>query len=273
MAKRASVVTISEYKNSNNNLPGVANDREAIAKILGRFGIFDIESLQDSNASSANIKRSVDKLITAHQPGDTSVFYFSGHGFKMPLSGKISEALVPFESSSSSLIFDSYFAEVLQAINPSSGNIWFIIDACYSGDLFKDASLADEQEKFIMPRDIYYDGFLSSPLDPHLDTSKDIILDSQLSSNVFFFSACKADEKALCKDVGDGTKPNRSVFTWAIESALANTEKASGNSISCKDLELAVVSKINILLTPGRQTPIFAASSKSEGILDTLFCS
>lgn len=105
---RAAVLVGCNYPNTPHELHGCINDvlgmREVLVKELG-FEWRHIELLTDAPGSSvmptgANIKKAVDRMVDAAQPGDVLFFQYSGHGTTIPSSKpghpfRQDEAIVP----------------------------------------------------------------------------------------------------------------------------------------------------------------------------------
>jgi len=233
MVARALVVGIERYANPRNNLIGVSNDVAAAIRVLGRFGINDIEVLRDQNATRKGIEGGLAALLNRTGDGDVAIFYYSGHGALLPpdFSGSDDpdgrdEALVPYESDTQSLIIDNTVAGLLDSHLSRSAFFYGIYDCCHSGDIQKNVLLefqlnkvqhADalnmEVEKSVRIDDLIFNGiagsgYRSGPM------FKDLILDNG-RDNAAHFAASEPDVTALVVNI-DGVR--RSVFTWALES-------------------------------------------------------
>jgi hypothetical protein len=242
MSTRALIVGIAQYANPKNNLDGVENDVSAMVKVLGKFGISDIEVIRDSNATAENIRKGLRNLVVGSVKNDTRIFYYSGHGALLPsdFSGSDDkdgrdEALVPYEGTLSSLILDNWIASFLKNVLPPGVFIWSIYDSCHSGEMYKyiadieglpsDAKAmtnpktkTDAKVKMLTMGDLVVD---SAPLrlSTHgpLITTKDFIIEEDLPTSIHI-GAAEPNTTALVQTI---ERVRRSVFTWALEQVTA----------------------------------------------------
>lgn len=267
MATRALIIGIAKYANPENNLNGVENDVSAMVKTMGKFGVSDIEVIRDSNATSLNIRNGLINLVKDAKPGDTRIFYYSGHGALLPpgfsgsddLDGR-DEALVPYEGNVSSLILDNWIAEFLKSVLSKEVFLWNIYDACHSGDMFKNAVVVglpspfqeDAVEKIVPFENLYFD---APPIrmSPRLNqmTTKSLILDNDISNSIHF-GAAEAETTALVQQI-EGVK--RSVFTWALE-------QSARPGITVAEFEAAVTAKQASITS--HHTPQVACSEENK---------
>jgi len=86
-ARKALLVGVERYKNEAHNLEGVASDVKLFKEVLiKRAGIAEkeIKILLDNEATKQNVVKSFKEwLIDGTSPGDTALFYFSGHGIQV----------------------------------------------------------------------------------------------------------------------------------------------------------------------------------------------
>src|SRR5262249_50939236 len=80
-------VGVSQYANQEYNLNYTTDDAASLARQLklqqeklGRFATVNIKTLLNEEATKANILAALGTLVTAVQPEDAVVVYFSGHG-------------------------------------------------------------------------------------------------------------------------------------------------------------------------------------------------
>ncbi|MBC6481418.1 MAG: caspase family protein [Hormoscilla sp. GM7CHS1pb] len=247
MSKHAFVVAISEYSNSDNNLPGAKEDVPTIMPVLSSYGFNDIEVIQDKQATRENIIQGLNNLFKDRQPGDVCVFYFSGHGVmfiqkndseNQDSNGQY-EALVPYEGTESSLILDNWLGEFFSNSIPDGVVFWGLYDSCYSGDLYKDVILQKdedeqdqiyEQDKTLKKKDIVKDLMPQFPQEKSSKQTKKLIVDDILK-NAFHFGAADEDERAICKPING---KSRSVFTWAIAEVLAGAPELTAQEFEGK---------------------------------------
>jgi len=164
-AQHALLVGVSAYSAGEGrlNLEGPRQDIASFRRILvERFRLppENIQELVDRRATRANILAAIDRVTRTLKPGDSLLFYFSGHGTSafdkanQPIAGVIgpnSGALVPHdldmtspESVSRTLIIGRRdLRPLLQQADPKS-QIFVILDSCYSGNAAKAAGPAWE---------------------------------------------------------------------------------------------------------------------------------
>ncbi len=264
MTTKALLVGIAKYANPRNNLDGVENDIAAMVKVLGKFGVSDLEIIRDSNATSESIKNALNSLVSDSKDGDVRIFYYSGHGFQLPKDmsggddGKQDEALVPYEGTSSSLILDTWISQFLKLMLPAKTSLWVVYDSCHSGNMYKDVLLDTAAEKEVSVTGLRFDSpplsFSVFPLSKN-PSVKDIVLDDSIP-NSFHFGAVQPDTTALVQEI-DGVR--RSVFTWAVEAAAAP-------GMTVADFEGIVTSK-QVAKTPNRIPQIACAPANKDRVL------
>lgn len=75
----ALIVTIEQYARLP-QLKGVDEDNKIYRKILQKWGVDNIVSLKDSEATAGNILDHLEKIEEKIEPGDSFYMFFSGHG-------------------------------------------------------------------------------------------------------------------------------------------------------------------------------------------------
>ena len=117
--KRALLVAINEYHPVIGPLEGCINDAHQVkAVLLERFSFPEdgIQELYDSAATREAILNGLDWLIGNAEAGDVLVWFYSGHGTRLPNpqdpSGK-DEVLVAFSPEWETLLADKSDAAVL----------------------------------------------------------------------------------------------------------------------------------------------------------------
>lgn len=166
-AKYALLVGIADYKSlpakakdGKSDLRGPLNDVRMISEVLtDRYGFpnQNITILTDENATRQKIVDAFHRqLINQSQPGDTVVFYFSGHGSQVtdnngdepPDGDGLDEVLCPYDiefKGGKNLILDDELGNWLRAV--ADRNVVVIIDSCHSGGGFRLPNTL--QERFI----------------------------------------------------------------------------------------------------------------------------
>ena len=162
--KHALTVFISDYpQESGWNTLNSVNDKTLIMPMLQQMGydMSRIISLEDDDATYANIKKAFERLIAAVQRGDEVYIHFSCHGQQITdidgdeslvnAKDKLDEALVPYDAYISygwngyrgehHLLDDTVNAWLHQLSSSvgKEGSVIFVADACHSGDIKRTA--------------------------------------------------------------------------------------------------------------------------------------
>jgi len=144
--KRALLIGIN-YRGMEGELRGCINDVNNIKNILIENCEFQdknirmlTEDIPDFHPTHENITKSIMWLVQDILPGDTLVFYFSGHGIHAPdtnfdeVDGQ-DEMLVPLDYKTKGLISDDWmFDNMIRKIPPKT-TLWAFSDCCHSGTI------------------------------------------------------------------------------------------------------------------------------------------
>ena len=146
MAKKALVVGINNYSNWNNgvtiggmslsapSLQWCVNDSNWFASLLRDGFCFDqVNTLQDTQATSLAILDGINGLLKSSTAGDTVCFYFSGHGGRfaeVDNSSRYYETIIPYDAA---MISSKQIAAIAQGLLPSEINFTLVLDSCHSG--------------------------------------------------------------------------------------------------------------------------------------------
>jgi hypothetical protein len=143
-ARRALLVGINEYPNSDDRLAGCVNDAFLMSSVLQECGFEaeDIRLVLDERATAEGIRERLYWLLNDAAPGDQLVFYYSGHGAQLPTYGagdvvdRMDEALVPydFDWSSQRSITDDQLYDLYSQL-PYEVELLMFLDCCHSGGL------------------------------------------------------------------------------------------------------------------------------------------
>ncbi|MCK6510595.1 caspase family protein [Myxococcota bacterium] len=150
----AVLVGVGDYKMEDiRDLPSPPSDVEKIKKMLinvYKFPEANIRALVDRDATKANIARALRWLAQASKEGDSSVFYFSGHGSRVKdLNGDeedgFDETIVPYDATFApqSHVIDDEIQAWLYTVR---SKITIIFDSCHSGTAYK--SMRRKVERF-----------------------------------------------------------------------------------------------------------------------------
>ena len=162
MAKKALVVGINDYSNWNNgvtignlvlsapSLHWCVSDSNSFASLLKDGFSFDqVQTLQDSQATSQGILNGITGLLNSSAAGDTVCFYFSGHGGRFADatdSSRYYETIIPYDAA---MISSTQVATIAQNLPPSEINFTLVLDSCHSGGMF----LSPDARGFVWSKD------------------------------------------------------------------------------------------------------------------------
>jgi len=146
-ANRALLVGVGKYQNVD-SLSGINIDINTLRQWAPLLGFTQVEVLQDRQATYANVRAALQKLVSGINSGDRALFYFSGHGaqFKDANSdekdGK-DEALILYDSKwqgeeARNVLLDDEIGALIGAMN--NGELLMLVDACNSGTVDKSIS-------------------------------------------------------------------------------------------------------------------------------------
>jgi hypothetical protein len=162
MANRALLVGINAYPGC--PLRGCVNDvhnmADYLVKQLGWLADW-ITILTDADATTANIRAALGRLVAASQPGDGLLNHYSGHGANTPdaagdESDDVHDVICPvdFDWTPAHMITDKEFLALFSQLPPGVRFNW-ISDSCHSGHLDRGFDLSGRTAKcFPMPADI-----------------------------------------------------------------------------------------------------------------------
>jgi hypothetical protein len=166
-ARRALLVGVEEYATPEYNLKGVRDDIRLLEQSFADKGLFsekETKVLLDREATRANILKAFREwLIQGTSPGDTALFYFSGHGIQLwgesghKMEDGMDEALTPYDgralerqvqrkfrgrpgmaytlAGTENVILDREIGELLQELK--GRKVIFISDSCHSGTVYR----------------------------------------------------------------------------------------------------------------------------------------
>lgn len=270
----AVMVAIEDYSRIEgaSNLPGCAVDLKDLKKMLEtdfQFPSANIISLLDASATKANVMKALDEIVAKAQPGDTVVFYYSGHGAQVPdlndgdetIDGK-DEVFITYDfdkMSPDTWLLDDDLRASLSRLKTKRALV--LIDACHSGTGTRSA-IINKQAKF---------GFENMLGEGAVDT--DLLETSAKSggppSNHVLFAGCAANELSAL-GVYDGVP--RSLFTTALINVMPRMTTAPLAEVNAAihaemtrlhpvaaarqnpQLETTLAVNLSVLLGPGAPT-------------------
>jgi hypothetical protein len=250
-------------------LAGCVADARLWERTLQRLG-FQSELLLDEDASYANIKSRVERLVRSARAGDVIVWQYAGHGTQVPdvngdeaggdSPGK-DEAICPIDMHTGRMFTDDEIAALIQELQPGV-SFTMLMDCCHSGDLNRfgvgeppaGARTVDERPRFLplTPElEQAYLAFARSPEAAAAGKSRSRSRTALEQTSEVLFTACLSTEQAW-ESNGQGE------FTLRATRLLAETAGALSN-------EAFLNSVIAGFGTARRQTPTMACASALRG--------
>jgi metacaspase-1 len=146
--QKALLIGINNYPNAADRLEGCVNDVFTMSALLQDCGIQpeSIRTCLDERATAEGILSRMKWLLDDPKPGDELIFYYSGHGARVPEYGNDYEpdhhveTLVPYDfdwSREKSISDDQIYALYSQL--PYDCRLVMIFDCCHSGGMARDA--------------------------------------------------------------------------------------------------------------------------------------
>lgn len=144
--RKALLVGINEYPDPAQRLEGCVNDVFTMSAVLQECGFEpdEIRTCLDDRATAAGILERMKWLVDEAQPEDDLVFYYSGHGARVPEYGEfqepdhLTETLVPYDfdwSPETSVSDEQIYALYSQL--PYDTRLTMIFDCCHSGGMHR----------------------------------------------------------------------------------------------------------------------------------------
>jgi hypothetical protein len=136
-AQRALLVGIPDYPGTRNDLPGVEEDIRLMRTLLA--GTETVVLALPGAATEAAILRALDHAVEQGRPGDSFLFYYSGHGYPVAddngdeADGQ-DESLVTADGR---YIRDDVLQLRIRRLLKRQVQTVFILDCCYAGDAWK----------------------------------------------------------------------------------------------------------------------------------------
>lgn len=191
----------------------------------------NIIPLLDSGATYQGITDSFEKLVDMVGPGDTALFYFSGHGGRVKsasefehLSGDgYDETLICFDSRSGNVpeLADKELAWYFSRLTDKEAQTVSILDCCHAGGMTRNGGKGAVKQ--VDPIDI------PRPIESYRGNWVTGKANDLPSRSVLAMSACNRFQ--LAREYGSEDKGvenlNRGVFTLALEGVLAKNDQFS----------------------------------------------
>lgn len=144
--RKALLVGINEYPREADRLAGCVNDVFAMSAVLQECGFEpgEIRTCLDDRATAAGILSRLEWLLGDAQPGDQLVFYYSGHGARVPEYGefdepdRLTETLVPwdFDWTPETSISDEQIYGLYSQL-PYETQLMLLFDCCHAGSMHR----------------------------------------------------------------------------------------------------------------------------------------
>lgn len=148
--QKALLIGINDYPDPAQRLEGCVNDVFTMSSVLQDCGLPPevIRTCLDSRATTDGILSRLKWLLDDPKPGDELVFYYSGHGARIPEYGNdfepdhYVESLVPwdFDWSPEKAISDDQIFSLYSQL-PYDCRLVMIFDCCHSGGIHRDGGL------------------------------------------------------------------------------------------------------------------------------------
>jgi hypothetical protein len=148
--QKALLVGINDYPDPSQRLEGCINDVFTMSAVLQECGVppESIRTCLDDRATAEGILTRLKWLLDDPKPGDELIFYYSGHGARIPEYGNNFEpdhhleALVPWDfdwTPEKAISDDQIFALYSQL--PYDCRLVMIFDCCHSGGIHRDGGM------------------------------------------------------------------------------------------------------------------------------------
>lgn len=211
-ATYALVTGVGTYNDPRNNLQCLDADLANVQRLLRALSVpaSNITTLTNSRATAANITRAFREQLTRRAgPGDTVIFYFSGHGYHVPDQNGDEEdgqdeIIVPYDiniARPETYITDDQIADLVREVK--GAQVVVMLDCCHSGTGTRslDASIqktwkpsyTEAEEFYADPTAERKDGTFAYAPRPSNGFQKP----RQAQGRLLALSACKAEETAL----------------------------------------------------------------------------
>jgi metacaspase-1 len=155
--KKAVLVGINDYPGTFNDLMGCVNDvhnmQDLLTSLFG-FKTGHICILTDRDATSLNILKALQELVTGAKAGDHLVFHYSGHGSQVPdTSGdekdRLDEILCPYDLDwRTNVIRDDDLNRIFEPVAPGV-HVEIFLDSCHSGTGLRTLEGAYRKQRFM----------------------------------------------------------------------------------------------------------------------------
>lgn len=253
---RALLVGVGKYNDPRANLVGVDLDIEMMKDVASLLGFRDsqIRVLQDEQATLQAVEQAIESwLIKGVSKDDRVLFYFTGHGTRIPDENGdeedgADEVLVTYDAkvvrrdgkaTLENVLVDDRFHELLTKIK--SEKVFVVIDACHSGTATKNLRLSPRYlgETEGMVKFFYYAGMPMVTKGNFADKKK-VSIEPYVA-----VAAAADDEKAIAT-------PKGSVFTLGISDAVRKAAQ-QGSALTATKLKEHASTFVGASVSPARR--------------------
>jgi hypothetical protein len=121
------VIGINDYPGDATDLRGAVPDAEDMSDVLAMNGVpaENVQTLLDSEASTAGIAEGLQWLVSAARPDSTVVLFYAGH------VRKLSEQTEAVVAADHGVLTDLYLAKQLEGLQ--AHDVWIVMASCYGG--------------------------------------------------------------------------------------------------------------------------------------------
>lgn len=263
-AKKALLVGVEHHcEDPANHLPGVTEDVRLLSQVLSAKAGFSRENqkiLLDRQATKENVVKAFDDwLIKGTGPGDTVLFYFSGHGSQVwdenghEIQDGKAKILICYDTKLVGPEVERNFrnrvskaTDIKDTVNALLGDelhkllsqlrgrtVIFVSDSCHSGTVYKSLRNRNVITKNFR-RPVTFKGILedrvSETRSKSLEPDKPYI-DSNLTIHgvrLAAFTACENSQQAEVKPFSSDPTGEHSVFSWYLYHALQGKADLKG---------------------------------------------
>ncbi len=255
-ARKALLVGVEDYATPEYNLKGVREDIRLLKQTLADKGLFsekETKVLLDTQATRANILKAFKEwLVNGTGPGDTALFYFSGHGIQLwgesghKIQDGMDEAIMPYDAKAlenrvqrkfrgrsgmaftvagtENFILDQEIAELLRQLRGRT--VIFVSDSCHSGTVYKRVNPHFVKYKTIGDP-VSYKGVFEPRVAEQTPRSikrdqPNILANLKVppDTNLVVYTASEASQPAEIVPFDKDPKGIHSVFTWYLLNGL-----------------------------------------------------
>lgn len=194
-----------DYIDTPARLYGCQNDIKNIRSMITSkyaFNPLDIRMLTDDSfkPTVANIINAVNWLVSGTQPGDTLLFYYSGHGTRTidrnsDESDGRDEAIIPLDYQTRGVLNDDWIYNNIAKRVPANVKLFMFFDCCCSGTLCDLRYNFQYKRQSKVPITPAINDYIPANWLNNYDMSHEGSLDT--TGSVYMISGCKDNEQSM----------------------------------------------------------------------------